>query len=78
MAIISYEIIGLNLTPDCYAMDPFLSKVSNDVRDGKIQEYLMMNDFLFRGNWLYQSEGSAKCLKNYLLVDFVDILIKAK
>ena len=78
MDIISCEIIGLNLTPDCYAVDPFLSKVLNDVRNGKSQGYLMIGDFLFRGNWLCQLEELWNCLKYYLLVDFVDILIKAK
>ena len=33
MDIISCEIIGLNLTPDCYVVDPFLSKVPNNVRN---------------------------------------------
>lgn len=70
MAIISCEIIGLNLTPDFYAMDPFLSKVPHDVRNGKSQGYLIMNGFLFRGNWLYQPEGSVGLFEELLAGGF--------
>jgi len=70
IAIISHEIIGLNLTPDCYVMDQFLSKVLNHVRNGKNQGYLMMNGFLFRGNWLCQLEGSMGLFEELLAGGF--------
>lgn len=58
LAIIYCEIIDFDVLLECHTMDNFLSKVLNDVSNGKSQRNLMLNDFLFRENWLCQPEGS--------------------
>lgn len=57
LTTLSYEIIGFDLLPESYGMDPFFSKMLND---GKSKDYLMMNGYLFKRNQLCLPEGSLR------------------
>ena len=54
------EITSFDLLPESYGMDPFFSKMLNDVNDGKSIDYLMMNGYLFKGNQLCLPKGSLR------------------
>lgn len=60
LTTLSVEIIGFDLLPEYYAADPFFMKVLNELGDGKSQDYLLMNGYLFKGNQLCLPEGSLR------------------
>lgn len=52
LTVLSFEIVGFDLLPEYYAGDSFFSRVLQELSDGKSQDYLLMNGYLFKGNQL--------------------------
>ena len=59
---LSHDIIGFDLSPEYYVSDPIFSKVIPDLDIGKGKDYMLINDYLFKGNQLCLPEGSLKVI----------------
>lgn len=60
LTTLSFEILGFDLLPEYYAMNPFFSKVLQNFDDGKSLDFLKINGYLFKGNQLCIPEGSLR------------------
>ena len=54
------EVTGFELLPELFERDPYFAKIVEKVKDGKTDEYVLVDGFLFKGNRLCIPDGSLR------------------
>ena len=60
LASMHVSVVGFETLPDLYPLDPFFSKIWNDLQLNRSSEYVIVDGFLFRGNKLCIPESSLR------------------